>query len=103
MCTKESALNNGIMTLRYHIMSSFQGSLWVYRALTLRTRQPWGWMLHCTDTDESSMVQTLWRYPGVGGTAAETSCLGTGVGGGIRHLIIALSSVSQSIVCHFQL
>lgn len=101
--TQPSALTNGVMTFNllpsngevsYNVLLS--GQL-VYRIFTLRTCQPWGWMLHCTDIDIPIMVQTLCRYCSVGGTAGETSCLGTGVAGGIRHLL-ALSSVSQSIV-----
>lgn len=80
-------------------MSRFQGSLqMVYRTLTLRTCQPWGWVPRCTDVGVAIMVQTFCRYCSVGGTAGETSCLGTGVAWGIRHLLLALSSVSQNIV-----
>lgn len=55
-------------------------------------------MPHCTDINVAIMVQTLGRCCDVGGTPGETSCLGTGVGGGIRNFLLALSSVSQSIV-----
>lgn len=103
--TQPSALSNGVMVFNllpsnskvsYNVLLSgqFAGGL---QNLHPQDMQPWGWMIHCTDMDIPIMVQTLCRYCSVGGTAGETSCLGTGVGGGIRHLL-ALSSVSHSIV-----